>query len=217
MPVSCVHTVDVSLFEKKSLFCSQGMVLLTLSVTLPTLKPPTCEVGLAPNDCPRPSSGQHWVFYMAIYTIALGSGGFQPCLSALGADQFDELNPVEKKHQTMFFSVYYLCLCAGALVSGSALVYVEANIGWNWGFGISTGALVVGNFVLVLGSRRYQHHPPAGNPLARVAQVLVAAVRKWRVDVPGDATLLHEVDSMDAAATSLVQGNRKIIRSHDFM
>lgn len=204
------------LLSEKVLFCAQGMVLLTLSVTLPTLKPPTCRVGLAPVDCPRPTPEQHWVFYTAIYAIAVGAGGFQPCLSALGADQFDELDPAEKKHQAAFFSVYYLSLCAGALVSGSALVYVEANVGWDWGFGLATAALVVANFVLVLGNRVYRQQPPAGNPLARVTQVLVAAARKWRVHVPADDSLLHEVvDDTDAAL--LAHSRRKITRSRDFM
>ncbi|XP_024380518.1 protein NRT1/ PTR FAMILY 8.1 [Physcomitrium patens] len=192
-----------------------GMVILTLSVTLPYLRPPPCPAAMAAiHECPEPSVQQIGVFYFAIYSIALGAGGFQPCLSALGADQFDELDPKESKQQKVFFSVYYLCLCAAALVSGSVIVYIEANVGWDWGFGISLGALVVGNFVLVLGSRLYRQHPPAGNPLARIAQVVVASIRKWQVVAPKDDTLLYEVEDSD---TSAIQGTRKIKRSHEFM
>lgn len=191
------------------------MVILTLSVTLPYLRPPPCPAAMAAiHECPEPSVQQIGVFYFAIYSIALGAGGFQPCLSALGADQFDELDPKESKQQKVFFSVYYLCLCAAALVSGSVIVYIEANVGWDWGFGISLGALVVGNFVLVLGSRLYRQHPPAGNPLARIAQVVVASIRKWQVVAPKDDTLLYEVEDSD---TSAIQGTRKIKRSHEFI
>lgn len=192
------------------------MVILTLSVTVPSLRPPPCPASAAAGEtCARPSVEQVGVFYFAIYSIALGSGGFQPCLSSLGADQFDEQDAEESKQQKVFFSVYYLCLCAAALVSGSVLVYVEANVGWDWGFGISLGALVVGTFLLVLGSRLYRIHPPAGNPLARIAQVVVAAARKWQVVAPKDDTLLYEV-KLDSES-SAIQGSRKIKRSPEFM
>lgn len=192
------------------------MVVLTLSVTVPYLRSPPCPALITTSEsCPRPSTGQICVFYFAIYSVALGSGGFQPCLSSLGADQFDEEDPKESKQQKVFFSVYYLCLCAAALVSGSVLVYIEANVGWDMGFGISLGALAIGNFVFVLGSRLYRIHPPAGNPLARIAQVVVAAARKWQVVAPRDDALLYEVE-LDSDG-SAIQGSRKIKRSHEFM
>ena len=191
------------------------MVVLTLSVTVPYLRPPVCTIPGAAGESCRPTMQQVGVFYFAIYSVALGSGGFQPCLSSLGADQFDEQDPKESKQQKVFFSVYYLCLCAAALVSGSVLVYIEANVGWDLGFGISLGALVIGNFVFVLGSRLYRIHPPGGNPLARIAQVVVAAARKWHVVAPRDDTLLYEVE-LDSDG-SAIQGSRKIKRSHEFM
>lgn len=187
------------------------MILLTLSVTLPSLRPPLCRIDAA--HCPRASAGQIWIFYVAIYSIALGSGGYQPCLSAFGADQFDELDTKEKKQQTTFFSVFYLALCGGALVSGSFLVYVEANAGWDWGFGLSLGALILANSLLFLGTRLYRHHPPSGNPLTRIAQVLVAAFRKWRLDAPKNDALLYEEHG---GHSSVIFRGRKLQRSHDF-
>lgn len=41
-------------------------------------------------------------------------------------------------------------------VFGSVIVYIEVNVGWDWGFGIFFGVLVVGNFVFVLGSWLYR-------------------------------------------------------------
>lgn len=185
------------------------MVVLTLSVTIPYLRPAPCA---SDSRCPKPDIAQTGVFYFALYAVALGAGGFQPCLSALGADQFDERDTKESKHQKIFFSVYYLCLCAGALIAGSVLVYIEANVGWDWGFGISLAALGVGTLVLTLGNRLYRINPPAGNPLARIAQVVVAAVRKWQLVAPRDDSLLYEVEDRSA-----IHGSRKIKRSHEFM
>lgn len=39
---------------------------------------------------------------MAIYIIALGTGGIKPRVSSLGADQFDETDDVEKKKKSFF-------------------------------------------------------------------------------------------------------------------
>lgn len=41
---------------------------------------------------------------------------------------------------------------------------------------------------------------PSGSPITRVAQVLVAAVRKWKVNVPNDHKELHDQPSLDEYA-----------------
>uniref|UniRef100_A0A7M4DZ10 Solute carrier family 15 member 2 n=1 Tax=Crocodylus porosus TaxID=8502 RepID=A0A7M4DZ10_CROPO len=43
--------------------------------------------------------------------IAFGTGGIKPCVAALGGDQFEE------EHRSKFFSVFYLSINAGSLIS----------------------------------------------------------------------------------------------------
>ncbi|KAF4351644.1 hypothetical protein F8388_003297, partial [Cannabis sativa] len=50
-----------------------GMFMLTLSVSIPMLKPPTC-LDSNPNNCKKPSTLQVAVFFGALYTLALGTG-----------------------------------------------------------------------------------------------------------------------------------------------
>jgi peptide/histidine transporter 3/4 len=53
------------------------MVLLTLSASVPALKPPAGQNATA-------SSLQLGVFYLALYLVALGTGGIKPCVSSFG-------------------------------------------------------------------------------------------------------------------------------------
>ncbi|KAL6660241.1 hypothetical protein ACP70R_002363 [Stipagrostis hirtigluma subsp. patula] len=72
-----------------------GMVLLTLSVSLPALKPPPCDGSV----CPPASALQLGVYFGGLYIVAFGNGGTKPNISTIGADQFDEFDPREKMHK----------------------------------------------------------------------------------------------------------------------
>uniref|UniRef100_A0A8C6THS8 Solute carrier family 15 member 1 n=1 Tax=Neogobius melanostomus TaxID=47308 RepID=A0A8C6THS8_9GOBI len=51
---------------------------------------------------------------VGLFLIALGTGGIKPCVAAFGGDQFS--NQQEKQRST-FFSVFYLCINGGSLLS----------------------------------------------------------------------------------------------------
>eukprot|EP00253_Pinus_taeda_P008105 PITA_08105 len=108
-----------------------GMALLTISASVPNLKPPCKASDL---NC-HATTTQTGVFFLAIYIIALGTSGIKPCVSSLGADQFDETDDVEKKKKSSFFNWFYFSINIGALVAASVLVWVQENVGWGWGFG----------------------------------------------------------------------------------
>ena len=42
--------------------------------------------------------------FIAIYTVALGTGGIKPNVSTLGADQFNELYERDRKEKESFFN-----------------------------------------------------------------------------------------------------------------
>ncbi|NXU80830.1 S15A1 protein, partial [Oreotrochilus melanogaster] len=46
--------------------------------------------------------------------IALGTGGIKPCVAAFGGDQFEE---EQEKQRSRFFSIFYLSINAGSLLS----------------------------------------------------------------------------------------------------
>ncbi|KAG2670354.1 hypothetical protein I3760_14G082100 [Carya illinoinensis] len=82
-----------------SIIYAIGMTLLTLSASVPGLKP-TCY---GKGNC-HATGAQTAVCFVALYLIALGTGGIKPCVSCYGADQFDDNDEVEKKSKGSFFN-----------------------------------------------------------------------------------------------------------------
>ncbi|PWZ34757.1 hypothetical protein Zm00014a_015348 [Zea mays] len=150
-------------------------------------------------------------FYAGLYLLALG-GALQPVLSSFGADQFDE---EERGRQSSFFNWFYLSINVGSLVGGTVLVWVQSSVSWGLGYGIPAlfSALAVAAFLAGTATYR-RHQPPAGSPLTRVAQVVVAACRKCGLQVPEDASTLHECE--DIGGMSAIQGSRRLAHTDQF-
>ncbi|KAM7271239.1 hypothetical protein ACFE04_030453 [Oxalis oulophora] len=177
-----------------------GMTLLTLSASVPELKP-HCT-----GDTCSPTGGQTATCFIALYMIALGTGGIKPCVSSLGADQFDETDEVEREKKTSFFNWFYLSINVGALIASSVLVWIQMNVGWAWGFGIPAVTMVIAVLFFFGGSRLYRIQKPGGSPLVRIAQVIVASFRKSSAKVPSDKALLYETTDEECN----IQGSRKL-------
>ncbi|XWS62110.1 hypothetical protein CRYUN_Cryun07bG0183200 [Craigia yunnanensis] len=126
------------------------------------------------------------LYYLSIYLVALGYGGYQPNVATFGADQFDEEDAKEghSKDEGM----------------------------WALGFWVSAGSAFAALVLFLAGTTRYRHFKPSGNPLSRFSQVLVAATKKCRIDMPRDADELYDVDGNNLS----MNGNRKILHSDEF-
>lgn len=175
-----------------------GMSLLTLAVSVPALKPPSCGHGVKDEDCEKHASTfQVGIFYFALYIIAIGTGGTKPNISTMGADQFDDFDPKERTQKLSFFNFWMLGIVFGTLFSYTFLVYIQDNVGWSLGYGLPTLGLALSILVFLVGTPLYRHRLPSGSPLTRMSMVLVAAVRKWKVPVPKDPKELHELSLRD--------------------
>jgi solute carrier family 15 (peptide/histidine transporter), member 3/4 len=149
------------------------------------------------------SSSQSAVFFLGLYTMAVGAGSIKPCVSSFGADQFDDSIPAERLKDS-FFNWFFFTIYVGSFVSGTVVVWVQDHCGWVVGLWIPTLfiALAIANFLL--GSSSYRVRKPLGSPILMVFQVIVAAIRKWNVVLPSDGSLLHE----SPETASMVDGNR---------
>ncbi|KAA8527796.1 hypothetical protein F0562_035335 [Nyssa sinensis] len=170
-----------------------GMSLLTLAVSVPGLKPPHC-VDANAVDCKKASTLQLAVFYGALYTLAVGTGGTKPNISTIGADQFDDFEPKEKAHKLSFFNWWMFSIFFGTLFANTILVYIQDNVGWTLGYGLPALGLAISILIFLAGTPFYRHRVPAGSPFTRMARVIVAAIRKWRVLIPTDPKELYELD-----------------------
>lgn len=182
---------------------------MSVTSSLFLLKPKGCGDGEL--SCMPTSSVGVAMFYLAIYLVAFGYGGHQPTIATFGADQFDESEPKGRSSKAAFFCYFYFALNVGSLFSNTVLVYYEDIGEWTLGFLVSTGAAVLGLAAFLAGSRRYRYVKAWGNPIPRVIQVFVAAIRKWRV-VPAKDGELYEVEG----SASAIKGSRKILHSNEF-
>ncbi|XP_062187199.1 protein NRT1/ PTR FAMILY 8.2-like [Phragmites australis] len=157
---------------------------------------------------------QSAAFYAGLYLLALG-GALQPVLTSFGADQFDESDEEERNRQSSFFNWFYQSINVGSLVGGTVLVWVQSSVSWGLGYGIPALFSVLAVAVFLAGTAAYpRHQQPGGSPLTRVAQVIVAAVRKYRLEAPADASTLHECEADDGM--SAIQGSRRLAHTDQF-
>ncbi|KZV20158.1 hypothetical protein F511_01015 [Dorcoceras hygrometricum] len=163
-----------------------GMVMLTLSGSLQSLRPPHCTT----RPCIPASNSQTSFLYSALALIALGTGGIKPCVSSFGADQFDESDHKEAQKKYAFFN-------------------------WmDWGFGIPTAAMISSIFILGAGYVKYRYQKPMGSAFTRFLQVIVASVRNLAkgVDVGKGPDFLYEVETKE----SDIFGARKLFHTHQY-
>ncbi|XP_056172614.1 protein NRT1/ PTR FAMILY 5.2-like [Syzygium oleosum] len=171
-----------------------GMSLLTLAVSLPSLRPPSCASGIKEEECNNHASPLHiGIFYFALYIIAVGTGGTKPNISTMGADQFDDFEPKERAQKLSFFNWWMFSIFFGTLFSNTVLIYVQDKVGWGLGYGLPTLGLAISVLVFLAGTPLYRHKVPSGSPFTRIAQVLVASIRKRKLPVPSDPKELYEL------------------------
>ncbi|XP_068022467.1 solute carrier family 15 member 1 isoform X2 [Melanerpes formicivorus] len=114
--------------------------------------------------------------------IALGTGGIKPCVSAFGGDQFDD---DQEKQRSSFFSVFYLSINAGSLISTIITPILRAEqCGihskqqcYPLAFGVPAALMAVSLIVFVAGSRMYKKTKPQGNIMIQVSKCIGFAIK----------------------------------------
>ncbi|CAI8612714.1 unnamed protein product [Vicia faba] len=193
MPLFGGFIADAYLGRYSTVFASSiaylmGLVLLTLSWFLPSLKP--CDHTMT---CNEPRKIHEVVFFVAIYSISIGTGGHKPSLESFGADQFDEDHVEERKQKMSFFNWWNCALCSGLILGVTLIVYIQDNINWGAADVIFTGVMAISLVVFIVGRPFYRYRVPCGSPLTPMLQVLVAAISKRKLPYPSSADQLYEV------------------------
>ncbi|GMY19037.1 protein NRT1/ PTR FAMILY 2.6-like [Fagus crenata] len=150
-----------------------GIVLLTLTTTLDPLRPHPCDNGS--SLCTPPSTVQYAVLYTGLALACVGSGGTRFTLATMGANQFDK-----PKDQGIFFDWYFFTFYLALAVSNTVIVYIEDNVSWRLGFGLSAITNFIALALFFFGNRFYLHDKPQGSPFTGLVRVIVATIRKWK-------------------------------------
>lgn len=144
-------------------------MILTAQAHLPSLRPARCEAGT--SRCHEADGAEATMLFLGLYLVALGVGGIKGSLPAHGAEQFDETTPLGRKQRSTFFNYFVFSLACGALIAVTFVVWFEDNKGWEWGFGISTIAILISIPVFIAGSFSYRNKLPSGSPLTTISKV----------------------------------------------
>lgn len=174
----------------------QGTGMLAVVTELPQLRPPPCR--RHDMECKQASGVQMGVLYLALYLIALGTGGLKSSVSGFGTDQFDEKDEREKAQMAYFFNRFFFFISIGTLTAVTVLVYIQDEVGRSLAYGICSVAMLIAIFIFLSGTRTYRYKKSSGSPIVQIFQVIAAAVRKRNLGLPYDVEMLYE-DAPDAS------------------
>lgn len=130
--------------------------------------------------------------YSSLYLMAVGTGGLLPNVSAFIADQFEEKNEKEKADLRHFFKWLFFFFSMATLLAVTLLVYVQDEYTRSWGYGICSLSMLIAIFFFLLGTRTYRYKKLTKSPMVPILQVLVAAIKKRKYQVPANIEQLYE-------------------------
>ncbi|CAH2223630.1 solute carrier family 15 member 1 [Pelobates cultripes] len=118
---------------------------------------------------------------IGLLLIALGTGGIKPCVSAFGGDQFEEH---QDKQRSQFFSIFYLSINAGSLLStiitpilrGQECGIHTKQSCYPLAFGVPAALMVIALIVFIVGSPMYKKVSPQGNIMVQVSKCIGFAI-----------------------------------------
>ncbi|GLJ31726.1 hypothetical protein SUGI_0637860 [Cryptomeria japonica] len=188
-----------------------GYLILTIQANKKSLKPPLCNIFDPKAVCEKVSGGNAVMMYIGLYLVALGNGAVKAALPALGADQFDERDPKERRKISTFFNFFLMSLSIGACIGVTVVVWLMNNKGWDVGFGICVAAVFLGILSLTGGISTYRINVLGGSPVTRIAQVFVAAFHNRKFRLPENSGNLYQPRDKKAALHS-----EKLVHTNQF-
>ncbi|XP_057508583.1 protein NRT1/ PTR FAMILY 6.2-like [Actinidia eriantha] len=168
-----------------------GTGSLAISTKLPQLRPPPCDTHIV-SECTQANGLQMGILYLALYLIALGTGGLKSSVSGFGTDQFDEKDEKEKTQMAYFFNRFFFFISLGTLMAVTVLVYVQDEVGRSWAYGICCVSMFGAILIFLLGIKRYRYKKSLGSPIVHILQVVVAAIKKRKMELPYDVGMFYE-------------------------
>ncbi|KAG8375994.1 hypothetical protein BUALT_Bualt09G0016900 [Buddleja alternifolia] len=168
-----------------------GTSMLAITSKLPQLRPPPCNAHDM-IDCKQADGFQMGMLYLALYLIALGTGGLKSSVSGFGTDQFNEKDENEKAQMAFFFNRFFFFISIGTLMAVTVLVYIQDEVGRSLGYGICSVSMFIAILIFFSGTKRYRYKRSSGSPIVQIFQVIAAAIRKRKLNLPYDIDMLYE-------------------------
>ncbi|XP_021748601.1 protein NRT1/ PTR FAMILY 5.10-like [Chenopodium quinoa] len=167
-----------------------GLGMLSISAGLPSL---------SKESSGRPQILQKVVFFVGLYLVDVARSGHKPCIQAFGADQFDGAHLQESKAKSSFFNWWSFGIAIGALLGLGLLSYVQDNLSWGLGFGVSCIIMVISFVLFLLGTMTYRYtlKVEGENPFKSIGRVFVRAAKNWNSSAPPVLVICDEEEAQE--------------------
>ncbi|CAG2165479.1 unnamed protein product [Oppiella nova] len=163
---------------------------------------------------------ERWITWIGLVCIALGTGGIKPCVSAFGGDQF---GPGMEKQLQKFFSLFYISINAGSLLSTFITPILREDVQcfdqtscYPLAFGVPAVLMCVALALFVLGRflTNYVMIPPKKDSVVVqvVSCVFTSLSRKWFKRMPKrDHWLDYADDKFDATTIADIKAVMRVL------
>ncbi|XP_077252542.1 protein NRT1/ PTR FAMILY 4.6-like [Tasmannia lanceolata] len=185
-----------------------GFTLLAIQARVKSLQPSPCNMLDPTITCEHVEGRNSVILFFGLYLVALGSGALKAILPSLGAEQFDENDPKERRYISSFFNFFLFSLCVGSSIGVTFLVWTQNNKGWDIALSISTSSILLGLLVIAFGYTTYRNRVPTGSPLTKILQVLIAAFRNRNMDLPNTEANMYEEKKANHDTENLAHTNQ---------
>ncbi|XP_076579539.1 solute carrier family 15 member 1b [Chaetodon auriga] len=174
------------------------------------------------TDSNRDGTPDNMDFHIALsmvglILIALGTGGIKPCVAAFGGDQFEEH---QEKQRSTFFSIFYLSINAGSLLSTLITPILKAlecgihskQLCYPLAFGVPAILMLVALIVFIIGNSMYYKAAPQGNIIVKVCQCTwFALMNRFRHRSPAYPKRDHWMDWAEERYDKLLIAQVKMV------
>lgn len=80
----------------------------------------------------------------------------------------------------------------GTLMAVTVLVYMQDEVGRSWAYGICTVSMAIAIVVFLCGTKSYRYKKSQGSPVVQIFQVIAAAFKKRKIQLPQSIAYLYE-------------------------
>lgn len=126
------------------------------------------------------------IFFLALALIITGVGFLKANISTIVGSLYGPNDP----RRDGGFSIFYMGINLGSLISTALVGYVGETYGWNYGFSIAGIGMLLGLFVFLWGQRLLDGRAEAPDP-AKLKQTVIGPINiEWSIYLAGIALVL---------------------------
>ncbi|XP_044269390.1 peptide transporter family 1 isoform X4 [Tribolium madens] len=154
---------------------------------------------------------------VALFLIAVGTGGIKPCVAAFGGDQF--VLPQQELQIATYFSVFYFMINAGSLISTFLTPILREDVHcfgetscYPLAFAVPGVLMILSVLIFFFGMPLYKIKNPEGNVLVQVVKCIWHGAKKnWKSDKKVDHWLEHSEDKFDRSLIEDIKATLKVM------